>query len=76
MYDKRSFEHSGKSYEVRIASDGRTYWVRTFLDGKPANGSTYSVEIETQLDAVQAGIAFSPIEELINAAMTEITGKR
>jgi len=34
--NKRTFQRNGKTYEIRIASDGATVRVRAFLDGRPA----------------------------------------
>lgn len=72
MYDKRSFDHNGKIYEIRIASDGHTIRIRAFLNGKPANGYTYSVEVLTQVDAQLSGTLVNPIEELIETAIAEV----
>jgi hypothetical protein len=72
MYDKRSFDHDGKTYEIRIASDGHTIRIRAFLNGKPANGYTYSVEVLTQVDAQMSGALIDPIEELIKTAISDV----
>lgn len=72
MYDKRSFNHDGKEYEIRIASDGHTIHIRAFLNGKPANGYTYSVEVSTQVDSQMTGALSNPIEELIKTAIANV----
>jgi hypothetical protein len=72
MYDKRTFQHDGKEYEIRVASDGHTIHVRAFLNGKPANGYTYSVEVLTQVDAKMSDALVNPIEELIKTATSDV----
>lgn len=67
------FEHSGKDYEVRVASNGLTTFVRAFQkDGQPANGYSYSVDLETQQDAAAIGSAFDPVEELVKTAQEDV----
>ncbi|MCI2245724.1 hypothetical protein L3067_14035 [Xanthomonas sp. PPL568] len=72
MYETHPFDHNGKKYEVRSASDGCTIRVRAFLDGKPANGYTYQVEISTQIDAVMSGSAVNPARDLIEIAISDV----
>lgn len=72
MYDMRSFDHDGKTYEIRIASDGHTIRIRAFLNDKPANGYTYSVEVLTQGDAQISGALINPIEELIKTTILNV----
>ncbi len=72
MYVKRSFEHKGKEYEVRVASDGHTIHIRAFLSGKPANGYTYTVEALTQIDAKTSGASIDPVEEMIKTAISDV----
>lgn len=72
MYEKRTFQHNGNQYEVRIASDGHTIHVRAFLNNKPANGYKYSVEVLTQIDAKMSGAAINPVEELIKSAISDV----
>jgi len=71
-YQIRSFQHAGNTYEVRIAPDGHTFRVRAFLNDKPANGYTYSVEVLTQIDAAMSGSIVDPLEELIKAAEHDV----
>ena len=70
MYDKRSFNHDGKEYEIRIASDGHTIHIRAFLNGKPANGYTYSVEVLTKAEI--SGTSINPYEQLVETAITDV----
>lgn len=71
-YQTRSFQHAGNTYETRIASDGHTIRVRVFINNRPANGYTYSVETLTQVDAAMQGGSNDPIEELIKAAEHDV----
>lgn len=72
MYDTRQFEHDGKEYEVRIASDGHTIRIRVFQNNKPANGYVYSVELLTQIGAKISGSIVDPVEDLIKTAITDV----
>ena len=72
MYGTRCFEHDEKTYEIRIASDGSTIRIQAFLNDKPANGYTYSVELLTQVDAQLSGALIDPIEELIKTAIASV----
>ena len=72
MFEKRTFQHDGKDYEIRISSDGCTIRIRTFLNGKPANGYIYSVDLLTQVDAKITGALCNPAEELIKTAESDV----
>ena len=72
MYESHPFEHNGKKYEVRTASDGCTIRVRAFLDGKPANGYTYEVQIATHIDALMSGSIVSPANDLVEMAIGDV----
>jgi len=71
-YQTRTFQHNGKDYEIRIASDGHTFHVRVFVDGRPANGYTYSVEVLTQIDAAAIGSGIDLLETLIKTAEQDV----
>ncbi len=72
MYESRPFEHAGKKYEVRIATDGCTTYVRVFKDGKPANGYTYQVDHVTQVDAQMSGVGTDLVEVLVTSAKNDV----
>jgi hypothetical protein len=72
MYETQTFEHSGKEYEIRIVSEGHTTHVRAFLDGKPANGYSYSVEHIPEIDIPQYNSSSSPVKELIETAISDV----
>lgn len=75
MYETRAFEFEGRSYEVRIASDGFTTHIRVFFNGKPVNGYTYSVDLETRLDAKMTKALINPLEEMIKTAINDVKEK-
>lgn len=76
MFEKREFEFEGKIYETRISSDGWTTNIRVFLDGKPANGYTYSVELPVIVDAKKGKLPIDPKEDLIETAKNDVKEKR
>jgi hypothetical protein len=71
-YDKRTFQHDGKTYEIRIASDGATVRVRAFLNGRPANGFEYSVDIALLVDAVTQKYPPDLVETLVETAEGDV----
>lgn len=71
-YQTRTFIHKGNKYEIRVVSDGHTIRVRCFLNGKPANGYSYAVEIPAQIDANMNNGVFNPVEELIKTAEYDV----
>lgn len=73
MYETKYFQHAEMKYEVRITSDGHTFRVRVYVNGKPANGYTYSVELLAQLDSQVTYSLVNPVEELVNTAITDVT---
>ena len=72
MYEKRNFQHNGKECEIRVASDGHTIHVRAFLEGRPANGYTYSVEVLTKIGAKMSDAIVDPVEELVRTAISDV----
>lgn len=72
MYQKRNFQHNGIEYEIRIASDGLAIYVRAFLNGRPANGYKYSVEVLTHIDAQMSNALIDPVEELVKTATSDV----
>lgn len=46
-----TFEHGGRTYEVRAIPTLNGWMVRIFVDGIPANGFTYSINSEIYQDA-------------------------
>ena len=72
MFEKRTFQHDGNDYEIRISSDGHTIYIRAFFNGKPANGYMYSVEVLNQVDAKITGTLCNPAEELIKTAESDV----
>jgi hypothetical protein len=45
-----TFTFEGREYEVRVAHNGGTAIVRVFAGGKPANGYSYQVDLDTRMD--------------------------
>jgi|GEM_PF-2260020 len=50
QHTTQSFIHDGKTYELRLQSDGWTFTVKAFLNGQPANGYSHSVTLPTAFD--------------------------
>ena len=70
MHQNIQFEFEGKTYEVRLITDGSMTRIRVYLDGKPANGYSYSVET----DACEHRLT-DPVEEMVDTAINHIKEK-
>ena len=75
-YEKRDFQHNGIAYEVRIVTDGQAIWVRAFQGGRPANGYSYRVELETQIVALSDKHPSDLVVNLIDIAMDDVKNGR
>jgi hypothetical protein len=76
MFEKREFEFEGNKYEIRISSDGWTTNIRVFLNNKPANGYSYSVDLSIIIDSKKGKLPVDPVEDLIKTAENDIKEKR
>jgi hypothetical protein len=45
-----TFEHEGKNYDLKLFSDGWTFTVKSFREGREANGYSYAVVLPTAFD--------------------------
>jgi hypothetical protein len=69
-----AFEFEGKSYEIRICSAGWKFNIRTYLDGKPANGYSYNADLPTVFDLEQVR-DIDTIQELVKQAKKDVENK-
>ncbi len=74
-YQVRPFEHNGEQYEVRIAFDGATFYVRAFKDGTPANGFQYQISAMMRFDMQQAE-KLDAIDYFIESAKEDVVKGR
>ena len=70
MHQNIQFEFEEKTYEVRFVVEGSTTQIRVILDGKPANGYSYMVEMDTREHSLA-----DPVEEMVDTAITHIKEK-
>jgi len=68
---KIPFEHEGKDWEIRIFSDGWKFKVKAYIDGRPANGYSYSVEMPTAFD-LQTVTGTDAIQTLVDIAKEDV----
>lgn len=68
------FEFEDEQYEVRLATDGTTVYVRAFKNGEPADGFGYQVSLPMVMD-IQAIMGLSAIDELIAEAQRNVRSK-
>jgi hypothetical protein len=71
MSKPSEFEHEEKIYEVHVANQNNTYTVRIFLDGKPVNGYSYSVDLITQI-SFQHKYGVNSVDDLIEDAISDV----
>lgn len=50
LIEKETFVFENKNYEIHVFNDGWEITVRTYYNGKPANGYKYSVSLPTAFD--------------------------
>ena len=74
-YQVTPFQHDGKEYEIRVNSDGLAVQIRAFLDGVPANGYIYQVNLTTAFDLKKI-IGMDAIKDLIDMAKEDVKQKR
>ena len=70
MHQNINFEFEGEKYEVRVLTDGSTTRIRVFKGDKPANGYSYTVE----LDPVEKWLV-DPVEEMVDTAIKHVKDK-
>ncbi len=69
------FEFEGKSYEIRIYSKGWKFNIRAYLDDRPANGYSYTVDLPTSFD-IKNIMNIDAIQELVKLAKKDIENKK
>lgn len=72
MPSHETFEHNGRTYEIRIAQYGHVTRVRAFLQGKPANGYVYSVDATTVVDTKMIDYPIDLVRQLIDTAINDV----
>lgn len=66
------FVHDGDEYEIRVVSEEQTTHVRAFINGAPANGYIYSVDLLTQIDARMSGSEIDPVRALVETCEADV----
>jgi len=74
LLHKEPFEFEDKSYEVRIYSEGWKFTIKIYLNGNPANGYKYSVDLPTAFD-LQKIHSVDAIQKLVELAKDDIRNK-
>lgn len=74
LLHKEPFEFEDKSYEVQIYSEGWKFTIKTYLNGSPANGYKYSVDLPTAFD-LQKIHNVDAIQKLVELAKEDIRNK-
>src|SRR4051812_41935869 len=72
---KEPFTHKGKTYEIRVFSDGHNMTVQAFIGDKEANGYTHSLTFPTAF-SLKHQTGLEPMKELIELAKEDIEGGR
>ena len=67
----QTFVHDGKTYELRLRSDGWHFTVEAFLDGHRANGYSHTDTLPTAFDLHQT-TSCNAIEMLFESAKDDI----
>jgi len=75
IVERHPFEAHGKTYEVRITLDGADLCVRAYQSGRPANGYSYHVDLETGHD-FKLLKGKDAVNELVRMAKEDVIQKR
>lgn len=73
MHTVKTFDHEGRSFEIKMVSDGDGWRLKVFVDGKPTKVDG-SVSREVQQDAAQYEIG-DPRKIIADALEDFIKGK-
>jgi len=68
------FRFEDKEYEIRVFSDGTTFQVQAFRQGKRANGYAYTVDYMTSA-SLRQNLGMDAVEHLIRIAKNDIKEK-
>ena len=69
-----TFEFEGKEYEIRIHGSAWDFTVRAYLNGKPANGYSYSISLPTEID-LKSAHNLDAVQILVGYAKRDIKQK-
>lgn len=67
MHQNIHFEFEGEKYEVRMLTDGLTTQIRVFVGDKPANGYSYTVELDPEHEML-----VDPVEDMVDTAINHV----
>lgn len=70
MHQNIHFEFEGEKYEVRMLTSGLTTQIRVFAGDKPANGYSYTVELDPRQK-----VLVDPVEEMVDTAIHHVKEK-
>jgi hypothetical protein len=70
----KMFEFEGQHHEIRVVVIGTEFKIAVFLDGKRANGYTYSAEATTNIDMKLSHGVFA-YEHLMEVAESDVRQK-
>lgn len=68
------FQFEGKDYEIRVFEKDSGYFIRAYIDNKPANGYGYSVDEVTRVGLAHTK-KLSALQHLIDHAQSDIENK-
>ncbi|MDB6122006.1 MAG: hypothetical protein JWQ71_999 [Pedosphaera sp.] len=68
---KEPFTHKGKTYEIRVFSDGHNMTTQAFIGDKVANGYSHSITFPTAF-GLKHQTGLEPMEDLIMLAREDI----
>jgi len=68
------FQFEGKDYEIRVFEKDNGYFIRAYIDNKPANGYGYSVDEVTCVGLAHTK-KLSALQHLIDHAQSDIENK-
>jgi len=71
MIREKEFRHNGKTYVAKAFANEKGAKVQVFLNERPANGFTYSITWETNMD-LEMVMGLSGIDVLMQQAESDV----
>lgn len=67
----KTFDFEGRQYEVYVITEGDRKVVQAYVEDKPANGYSYSIDFLTRLGFKQS-MGYDPLKDLIATAEDDV----
>ena len=70
----KTFDFEGRHYEIYVITEADRKVVQAYVEGKPANGYSYSVDFLTRM-GFKHSMGYDPLADLITTAEDDVRSK-